>query len=647
MPPLPWCASENFLHKIQKVYALFQRCYFQTILRQLGLDFNEARAINSRRFLSSVFDCSEGWRMRFDGSYEELRNKLVQLDTAGVWKQLNPNQYQFKSNSGGVLSWYPKTKNFWFQGKPGAADELERLIGDILGMEEGPQSENVTIAADEAIKHLSETVLGINTSFLDDSYSDSELVVGLVGAVGTDLRIVSQLIGERLRAFNYRTDQIKISSDVIAMLGDEPAAGDEYERIDGFMTEGNRLRKQCKDNSVLALGAAAVIGKRRAENPPRRNAYLINSLKSPYEVQRLRKIYAGGFFLIGVHADHERRYNYLVQDLRLTKAQAADLISRDENESDEYGQHTRDTYHLSDFFISYNGNHDALKMQIWRVLDLLFGRPYITPTFDEYAMFMAFSSSLRSGDLSRQVGAVVARNDCIVATGANDVPKAGGGLYWPYKNASHETVDIDDGRDYMRGEDSNAAQKKIIIDEIVRILPEGLRDELTPLIRKTTIKDITEYGRVVHAEMEALLSASRSGISVMDSALYCTTFPCHNCAKHIIAAGVKRVIYVEPYPKSKALQFHSDAISTVEGAGGVLFEPFMGVGPRRFFDLFSTNLGSGYPVIRKTDEGQTVDWIEANAKLRTQMLPCSYIEREAIASMMLSTYLKEKSDERG
>lgn len=71
----------------------------------------------------------------------------------------------------------------------------------------------------------------------------------------------------------------------------------------------------------------------------------------------------------------------------------------------------------------------------------------------------------------------------------------------------------------------------------------------------------------------------------------------------------------------------------------------MGVGPRSFFDLFSTNLGSGYPVIRKTEEGQVVDWREADAKLRTQMLPCSYIEREAIASTMLSTYLKEKPDE--
>lgn len=583
--------------------------------------------------------------MRFEGSYQELRDKLTRLDSAGVWKTLNPNQYQFKSNSGGVMNWYPSTRNMTFQGKPSAADELEGLISSILNQSEAPYSGGLASSAGDTIRNLSTDVGGLHSSFLDDSYSDSELVIGLVGSIGTDLRAVCQLIEERLKAFSYSARQIKISSDVIAMLGEEPVVDNEYDRIDKFMAEGNRLRKECRDNSVLALGAAAVIGKLRAEHAPRRNAYIVNSLKSPHEVQRLRKIYAGGFFLVGVHADYDRRHEYLVKDLRLSEAQVANLISRDENEKEEFGQHTRDTYHLSDFFVSYDGNHDALKKQVWRVLDLLFGKPYVTPTFDEYAMFMAFSASLRSADLSRQVGAVIAKDHCIVATGANDVPRFGGGLYWPEKNAAHEIADAEDGRDYKRGEDSNAAQKKAIIEQLIKIVPENLKAELAPLIKSSAIKDITEYGRVVHAEMEALLSSSRTGVSPLGSTLYCTTFPCHNCAKHIIAAGIKRVVYVEPYPKSKALQFHSDAITTCEANHGVFFEPFMGVGPRSFFDLFSTNLGSGYPVIRKTEEGQVVDWREADAKLRTQMLPCSYIEREAIASTMLSTYLKEKPDE--
>ncbi len=583
--------------------------------------------------------------MRFDGDYDELCLRLAHLNDAGNWRQVNQNQYQFKSKSGGVLNWYPSTGTISFQGNHAAANELQSLVEGLLNADAGPQPEAQVKEAAEAIQRLSLDMDEIQSSFLDDSYADSELVIGLVGSIGTNLKAVAELLEERLKAFSYATHHVKISSDVIAMLGDPPASSaSEFDRIYGYMEEGNKLRKNSKDNSILALGAAAAINQNRGE-APRRRAYIVNSLKSPYEVQRLRKIYTGGFFLLGVHADHERRRNYLIKDLRLDEEQASTLLLKDANEREEYGQHTRDTYHLSDFFIDFGANHDSLKMQVWRVLDLLFGKPYVTPTFEEYAMFMAFSASLRSADLSRQVGAVLTRDQCIISTGANDVPKSGGGLYWPQLNDQNEIVDQDDGRDYMRGEDSNAIQKKLIIDEIIASIPGEFRDKVAPAIKGSRIKDITEYGRVVHAEMEALLSASRSSVSALGATLYCTTFPCHNCAKHIIAAGVKRVVYVEPYPKSKAQEFHSDSISLKKDGNGVLFQPFIGVGPRSFFDLFSTNLGSGYPIIRKTADGQKVAWSEATAKLRTQMLPCSYMERESIAASLLDAYLKGEANE--
>jgi len=582
--------------------------------------------------------------MRFEGSFAQLKERLEILAQVGTWKELNPNQYEFRTHSGGVMSWYPGTGELGFQGQPESSLELEQLVKGMLS-----QDGEAMPDARPIMENLAHAPEYMNMSFLDDSYADSELVLGFVGALGTDLKVVCQIVEDRLKAFRYTAHCIRISTDVIAKIGDVPQTENRVERIDRYMREGNRLREVSGDNSILALGAAVAISQLRYQESkaePGRNAYLLNSLKTPFEVQRLRKIYAGGFFLIGVHADHERRSRYLLDDLRLTKEQAADLISRDENEKEPHGQHTRDTYHLSDFFVSYDGNLDALKNQIWRILDLLFGKPYVTPTFDEYAMFMAFSASLRSADLSRQVGAVLTKHDCIIATGANDVPKAGGGLYWPTRNAAHEIVDEEDGRDYKRGEDSNAMQKKEIVENIIRSLPEHCRDEVAPLIRDSGIKDITEYGRVVHAEMEALLSSSRVGVSAVDSTLYCTTYPCHNCAKHIIAAGVDRVVYVEPYPKSKAQKFHSDSISQDRSRKGVFFDAFIGVGPRSFFDLFSMSLGSGYAVIRKTEHGQTVDWTEADAKLRTQMLPCSYIDHEDEAGYTLSMYLKGDSDER-
>jgi deoxycytidylate deaminase len=274
------------------------------------------------------------------------------------------------------------------------------------------------------------------------------------------------------------------------------------------------------------------------------------------------------------------------------------------------------------------------------MVELWFGNPHITPTFDEHAMFLAFSAALRSADLSRQVGAVVTKDSQILSTGANDCPRAGGGLYWPTRDPN--SIAIDDmprGRDYTReAGDSNRAEQLRIIERIIEEARRGQygfdEEKLRQLLESSGIKDLTEYGRVVHAEMEAILSCSRCGLSTLGTTLYCTTFPCHNCAKHIIAAGVARVVYVEPYPKSKALDFHDDAILTPgqiaeTGSKKVRFDPFVGIGPRRFFDLFSMHLGSTYSLVRKDNNtGKPVRWRIEEGQLRIQMQPVSYLELE-------------------
>ena len=349
--------------------------------------------------------------------------------------------------------------------------------------------------------------------------------------------------------------------------------------------------------------------------------------------------------MIGVHCDEKRRHKHLTGDLGIENAKATELMERDHNEVSGHGQHTSKTFHLSDFFLHDDGNMDKVDNDTHRILRLIFGYSYVTPTFDEFAMFMAFSSALRSADLSRQVGAVIARGDSIVSTGANDVPRAGGGLYWPARNAeTGEVVDQEDGRDYVRGYDQNSNQTAQLIQEILNEFPKDAQEIAQGVLEKSGIKHITEYGRVVHAEMEAILACGRSNISTIDATLYTTTFPCHNCAKHIVASGISRVVYVEPYAKSKAIEFHSDSITNVKSGDGdekrVLLEPFVGVGPRSFFDLFSINNGAGYPIQRKDTNGEIVKWEQKEAKLRLQMLPASYLEREALAARLLDGYLE-------
>jgi deoxycytidylate deaminase len=600
-------------------------------------------------------------KLRFTGSYDALMAKLSPIKGDGEWIDLNENQKQFRHSSGGIMNWYPSTGTISFQGKLVAQKALGEIIGQLLT--QGPETatnvkvcevvpEKVSGPVPETVAPAVTSTSKLNEELLGQKFADSELVIGLVGAVGTELRKVAELLKERLSVFNYESRVIRVSADVIPLLvKDGIDEADEYVRISTLMTAGNVARQQCKDNSVLALGVTAKIGEGRSSEEPRlRHAYIINSLKHPEEVARLREIYTDGFYLIGVYSDEKRRRNYLINEKRIREELVDPLMDRDADEHLEYGQRTSDTFHIADFFIHIDENQDRMKNNLWRVLDIMFSDPYRTPTFDEYAMFLAFAASLRSADLSRQVGAVITHEREILATGANDCPRFGGGLYWPECDPrSNEISDIEDGRDYKRGEDSNKAEKDKIIEDILEAISgEGAdKQKLREALKLSKINDITEYGRVVHAEMEALLSCARRNISSKGATIYCTLFPCHNCAKHIVAAGIERVVYVEPYPKSKASEFHSDSITLgfSESKNTVHCEPFVGVGPRRFFDLFSMNFGSGYPMRRKDEEGHIVDWKPENSKLRMQLIPSSYIDLEWMAAFIFNRYRKEDSRE--
>ena len=125
--------------------------------------------------------------------------------------------------------------------------------------------------------------------------------------------------------------------------------------------------------------------------------------------------------------------------------------------------------------------------------------------------------------------------------------------------------------------------------------------------------------------MDAITTCARNGVSIAGAALFTTTFPCHSCTRHIVAAGISRVVCIEPYPKSQACQLHGDAICLAPCSESdklkIPFEPFVGIGPKRFFDLFSLKLSAGYRVERKL-RGEMIEWrLETHAKPRVPMAP--------------------------
>ena len=123
---------------------------------------------------------------------------------------------------------------------------------------------------------------------------------------------------------------------------------------------------------------------------------------------------------------------------------------------------------------------------------------------------------------NRKIGAVIVKNKRIVTTGYNGAP------------AGIKTC-------VERGE---CLRQKLGI-------PSGTRAELC---------------YAVHAEQNAIIQAARLGSSIDGATLYCTHQPCVLCAKMIVNAGIRRVVYREGYPDDFARQMLSE--------GGVALERF-------------------------------------------------------------------------
>lgn len=416
---------------------------------------------------------------------------------------------------------------------------------------------------------------------------DSELVIGIVHTVGTVSSEIIECMIDSLNKFHYKSEIIKVSKEILSPFASVPPNfTDEHERISFFMDKGNEIRKKTGDDAILMKGVCAFIyGKYRLgrnEGPQLRKAYIIDSIKHPDEVEFLRRTYGDGFHLVGISDDYARRKSYLMDRKNLSEQQAIDILNRDDNEKEKNGQHTRDAY--------------------------------------------------QQADLSRQIGVVVTKDDEILAEGVNDCPKAFGGLYWSlFKEGKF--IDVQEGRDYTLGYDSNKIEQQKMIDSILTELELECNDENTKKIKSAGIGSLTEFGRVVHGEMEALMMCARNGISTKGCSMYMTTFPCHNCAKHIIAAGIEKVVYIEPYPKSKALDFYKIEISQdrKDIRKKVVFMPFKGVGPHRFVDLFSMQSIRWYARTRKQTNGYVVDWERNTANLRNPMALLNYIDMEKSA----------------
>ena len=430
-----------------------------------------------------------------------------------------------------------------------------------------------------------------------------ELVIALIGPTGCDLPTVIELVHDELLRFGYTGHRIKVSEG-FRQLGltttTDPSDGPRDARYKDLQDAGDRLRTMTHRSDAAMLPALRRISEERKtltgdpNRPAYDHAFIIDSLKTPAELRLLQSVYGSRLLSISTYVPRPLRKHNVAQaiaELRYeNKAQtyydtAERILWRDERgvEENPFGQDVANAFPLADLFIT-STSRDAAFGDLHRFFNIIFTDPFKTPSVDEFGMAVAHDSALRSSALGRQVGAaVLTERGQVVAAGTNEVPRAFGGQYWP--------GDDPDGRDFTDGHDSSYtrqrnilgntlklllaagwrprsrkeqgpltdARRQTIVDhELKRILDGQLQPKLRQLRRGLLVEDIVEYYKETHAEMAALLDAALRGASVLGCTLYVTTFPCHECARHIVWSGINRVVFIEPYPKSLVEELYRD-----------------------------------------------------------------------------------------
>lgn len=447
-----------------------------------------------------------------------------------------------------------------------------------------------------------------------------DLVVGLVGAAGTDLSSVKQQIKAQFASFDYEYREVKLSSLIAGLSNLESANLPEDDRIRRLMDAGDKIREIYEGGDGVVSLAVAAIRKIKSDREAdlvlnRPIVFIIDSLKNPREVDTLDAVYGRNFYVVSVYSDLEERTTKLANRIAETcttnvkdshRQRAEKIIEEDEKRGrTNLSQDVRNTFPLADFFVETDKESDV---KIKRFVELVFGEPFLTPTVNEYSMYLAKAAAFRSADLSRQVGAVIVCPDGeVISSGCNEVPYPGGGIFHEERTGG-EMKPVSDNRDHIIEFDPNSSEISNALTEMIsafqeaklftdsnrsaeQITTELMHGDLKDAFVDARFRNLIEFGRVVHAEMHAITAAARLGRSTKSARLYCTTFPCHICARHIISAGISEVYFIEPYPKSLTKTLYKREIKAdgVQGElpGAVEFKPFQGIAPKLYQRVFA------------------------------------------------------------
>jgi len=211
------------------------------------------------------------------------------------------------------------------------------------------------------------------------------------------------------------------------------------------------------------------------------------------------------FMLVGVDGPVMKRFEFYKKKYNKSKTTIQDFSKLDDKINyglEDYPSNVYECIYIADKVLLNCTDREGLYSQL-RALDVL-NPEHLRPGWDTYFIRLAELASTRSNCMKRPIGAIIAKNHRIIATGYNGTPYGTTNCY------------------------------------------EGGCDRCNSGARAGTMLDLCTC---VHAEANAILHAGRA--LCLGSVLYTSTFPCLMCSKTVIQAGISRVVYHKPYDNSE------------------------------------------------------------------------------------------------
>jgi deoxycytidylate deaminase/cytidylate kinase len=423
------------------------------------------------------------------------------------------------------------------------------------------------------------------------SQSCKNLIIGLTGSLGSGCTTLSKALEDK----GFK--RISLSHLIRTKFGElhpgkEPAQASYGPDWRAELQEiGNRGRKGEFVEGADASGDhdAYWVELALSSLDPRNDDMVIAGIRNHGEVEWLRRTYPN-FRLVAVYADYATRWNRL----KNTHAYPNETVfqrddHRDSDEGERHGQDVQRCVYEADYVLK---NADQIEPPS-KVESGLFDRlaeplkgmrgedGFRGPLPAEVFMATAVSQSHASQCLKRKVGALIVdeRNKIPLSVGYNENPVGMESCYSLYQQVCYKDRVMASRLEKMTPFFCPECQKKH--DKIgPPYVCDGTTDEGQPCrcnFKQTFFPSRgIELCTAIHAEERAILSLA--GRSADGCTIYVNTFPCFQCARQIVNAGIKKVVYVEAYPIEEAVEFLK--------ANGVEIKPFEGFTPRVFNQVF-------------------------------------------------------------